>query len=197
MTAPALAWIAWTGRAALAGGISWLVGRVLDRRFPDFGNNRKAGEKLADELNVKKVSLGPTADSFHNRYASPYAVMNRKYHFDSYYSNEFGFYVQLNPYLRADDDTPLADFKDLSIAEIKRIASEEDYRETILFPCNQRSRPVSEDYVGYTRTCQKYKVEPEDLKLEYVRPFSNGIDSYPAYGVKSKRSKQKDLLISV
>ena len=58
VASPILPWLAWTGRAALAGGISWLVGRALDRWFPDFGNNHKAAEKLADELNLKRFLQG-------------------------------------------------------------------------------------------------------------------------------------------
>ena len=138
MANPVLSGLAWTGRTMFAELISWFVGRVLDRRFPDFGKDPKAGEKLANELNVKKITPTPTEDNFHNRYASPYAVMNPDYHFDSTYSNEFKYYVELNSYLRSDDDKLIADFKNLSTPEIQRIADEKLPSRTILFPCGRR-----------------------------------------------------------
>ena len=193
---PVLPWLAWTGRIALAEGISWLVNRVLDRTFPDFGNNRKAAERLADELNVKKVDRKPTADRFHNRYASRYGVMNRAYRFDSDYSNKFAYYVQLNPYLRSDNNTPLAAYTDLSIPEIQGIAREENCYGTILSPSGERRRPRHEDHVGFRSTCRrKYRIDPNRVKLEYVRTFKARFCPYPAYGVKINR--QRYLLISV
>ncbi len=184
---PIFPWLALAGRAAAAAAISWLVKRVLNRSFPYFGNTPKAAEKLADELNLEKVSPRPTANRFHNRYASPYAVMNQKYHFDSDYSNKFGAYVQLNRYLRSGDDTPLANFKDLSLPEIERIALVEDCSGRILLPTSRRRQKHHSDYVGFRNTCKRYCLDPNHrrLKFEYVRYFNDQHHIiYPSYGVK-------------
>ena len=194
-----ITWLAWTGKAAFAGGISWLIGRVLDIRFPNFGRSLKAGNKLAKELGVQIVEPKPTkTDRFHNSHASPYAVLSPKYRFKPKYSERYEYFVGLDRYLRSDADNPLPDFKDLSTPEIKRIAKEEDYYDTILFPCGQRKLPVRGDYAGYKRTSEEYyNTDPDLMQLEYVRPFNDGTDSYLSYGVKSKRTGEKDLLISV
>ena len=194
-----LAWLAWTGRATLAGAISWLVGRTLDIKFPNFGTSIKAGNKLARELNVRKVKPNPTkADTFHNSHASPYAVLNSNYGFNPRYSERYKYFVGLDRYPRSDTDNPLPAFKDLSAPEIKRIAQEENFYGTILFPCGQRQRPNRNDYAGYSRTCnESYNTDPDLMELEYVRPFNDGTNLYASYGVKSKKTGDKDLLISV
>ena len=193
-----LAWLAWLGRAAFAGGISWFVDRTLDIVFPHFGDSLKGGNKLARELNVKKMEPKPTAENkFHNSHASPYVSLNPNYSFEPKYSDRYDYFVELDQYLRSDTDNPLPEFKDLSTPELKRIAREEDFYETILFPCGQRTAPVSNDYAGYHATCDEYNTDPNLMELEYVRPFNDGVHSYASYGVKSKKTGQKDLLISV
>ena len=193
-----MAWLAWIGRAAFAGAISWFVDQTLDIVFPHFGNSLKGGNKLARELNVEKIDPKPTAeDKFHNLHASPYVSLNPHYSFKPKYSERYDYFVELDRYLRSDADDPLPEFKDLSTPEIKRIAREEDFYNTILFPCGQRKPPVLDDYAGYYETCDEYNTDPNLMEIEYVRPFNDGTDSYASYGVKSKRTGQKDLLISV
>ncbi len=184
-------WIAWTGRQAFAAGISWLVNRVLDKIFLEDD------PKIADRLDVRSITPRPTGDSFHDSHADPYAVMNSHYHFDAEYSSEFEYYVELSAYLRFDKANPIADSKDLSTLEIKRLAKEVKYYRTILFPCGLRERPSKDHRDGYHSTCTEYNVHPDLLELEYVRPFNDGRDLYSAYGVKIIKTGEKDLLISV
>lgn len=146
---------------------------------------------------MQKVDPKPTNDIFHNKYASPYLIKNPRYYFDAEYSKRFGYYVELNLYLRSDKEVPLPDFKDLSTPEIKRIAYEAPRYETILYPCGQRQRPVRDHDADYKITCDRYNVNPNRLELEYVRPFGDESGTYTAYGVKSKKNGNKDLLISV
>lgn len=202
-----LPWLMWTGRAAFAGGVSWLVGKVLDRVFPHFGNDPEAPNKIVKALDVQRIDPKPTGDAFHNSYGSPYAVMNPNYRFASQHSNDYNYYVALDNYLRADEEKVIPDFKDLSTPEIKRLAYEEKRYKTILFPCGQRETPISADIPGYRDTCAVYDVDPNKLNLEYVRPFGDADNnSYTAYGVEAKDSDPtqqhdqeylKDLLISV
>ena len=194
-----MAWLAQRGKAAFAGALSWFVNRTLDIVFPHFGNNLKGGNKLAKELDVKELDPNPTVeDEFHNQHASPYVCLNPQYSFKPRHSERYNYFVELDRYLRSDTDNPLPEFKDLSTPEIKRIAQEEDYYGTVLFPCGQRRPPVIEDNPRYTETCwREYDTDPNLMELEYVRPFNDGIHSYASYGVKSKRTGEKDLLISV
>ena len=193
-----MAWLAWIGRAGVAGAISWFVNHVLDMEFPHFGSSFKGANKLARELNVKKINPKPTVEhNFHNSHASPYACLNPRYSFKPKYSERYKYFVGLDRYLRSDEGDPLPDFKDLSTPEIKRIAREEDFYNTVLFPCGQRQPVEPGDYAGYYETCNEYNTDPNLMEVEYVRPFNDGTHSYTAYGVKSKKTGQKDLLISV
>ena len=194
-----LAFLAWVGKAAFAGAIGWFIDRTLDIVLPHFGDSLKGGNQLARELNVEERDPKPTAEyEFHNSHASPYVSLNPNYSFKPKYSDRYDYFVELDQYLRSDTDDPLPEFKDLSTPELKRIAREEDYYNTILFPCGPRERPVSNDYAGYSATCHnEYNINPNLMELEYVRPFNDGTHSYASYGVKSKRTGQKDLLISV
>ena len=123
--------------------------------------------------------------------------MNRNYRFNSDYSNKFGYYVQLNPYLRCDDDTPLADYKDLSIPEIQGIARDENCYGTVLSPCSQRREPHRRYHADLINTCKRYRLDlnHHHLEFEYVRYFRDRCRSYPSYGVKIDRRRY--LLISV
>ena len=193
-----LPWLAWAGRRAFAAGIDWLVNQLLDRAFPDFGNDQKVAEELANELDVQRiVNPKPTDDGFHNKYASPYAIMNRSYYFDAKYSKRFGYYVELNLYLRSDKEVPLLDSRDLSTPEIKLIARFHEASEykKILYPCGQRQRPVYDHYVDYKIICDQQEVNPNSFELEYVRPFGDGSDSYTACSVKQKKIGDTFLVI--
>ena len=185
-----LPWLFWTGRPAFAAAISWLVNRALDKAFPEND------PEVADKLNVQVITPRSTNDSFHNIHADPYIVANPRYNFDTEYSKKCRYYIELNRYLRSDEENPIADFKDLSTSEIKRLAYEDKYYKNILFPCGLRERPNRDHYAGYRSTCNAYKVDPDLLELEYVRPFNDGRDSCLTYGVKSRQTGRKDLLIS-
>lgn len=182
-----LGWLAWTGRTAFAAGIAWLVNRVLDKRYPSH----------PDTLGVKSIAPTPTADHFHNSQAEPYVVTNARYNFRDEYSPGFGYYMGVNGYLRSNKTDPIPEIKDLATHEVKRIAKEESNYDTLLFPCGKRERPTQLDLVGYQDTCDEYRVDPDRLKLDYVRPFNDGQQQYLAYGVTSRRTGEKDLLVSV
>ncbi len=184
-------WLVWGGRRAFAAAISWFVKRALDKAFPEND------PQLADKLDVRKIDPSPTKNSFHNTHADPYIVANPRYNFDTEYSKKCGYYVELNRYLRSDEENPIADFKDLSTVEIKRLAYEDKYGKSLFFPCGLRERPNSTHYAGYRSTCNAYKVDLDLLLFEYVRPFNDGENTCLAYGVKSKKTGGKDLLISL
>lgn len=192
-----LPWLKWTGREAFAAGIGWLVNQLLDRAFPYFGNDQKAAEKLANELDVQKVDPKPTDDISHNKYASPYIIKNTRHYFDAEYSKSFGYYVGLNHYLRFDKEVALPNFKDLSTPEIKLIARFHEASEykKILYPSSQRQRPGYDHYVDYKRICNEQEVNPDSLELEYVRLFGDGSDLYTACGVKEKKTGDKHLVL--
>ncbi len=184
---PVLPWLYWTGRVAFAGAVAWLVGRVLDRVIPDEPAS----------LGVKEVKARPTRNAFHNSHADPYVVDKPQYNFLPRYSKEFNYYMEMPDYVRSDSKASIPKHKDLSVCEIKRIAMEEPGYGTVLFPCGKRCPPGPSDQVGFAKTAARYGVEPSKLELEYVRPFNDGSKQFNAFGVSSRRTGGKDLLISV
>lgn len=195
-----LPWLAWTGRAAFAAGISWLINRLLDRTFPTFPNylyNHNDAEKLADRLKVEKRNPKPTPDRFHNSHASQYAITNENYHFDAKYSRRCGHHVELNRCLCSGGTVPLPKFSDLSTPEIKLIARVKQNCGTILYPCGKRQRPSYTESNGYKNICRKYGIKHNRPKLEYVRHFSDGCNIYLVHGVKSNNKRNKPLFIYI
>ena len=192
-----MSWQNWPSdtQEAFVEAVAWLVEHTLDRLFPNFGKGIDAALKLAKELAVKKVSPKPTPDDFHNSHSSRYVVTNEKYQFDAQRSTKFNCYIKLDEYARAGDLNMLLD---LSTAEIMRLRYELEPYDRILFPTSERIKDQPTDYIGFSQTSEnKYKTSPRLLNLEYVRDFSDGTKKYKAYGVKSRRTGQSDLLISV
>ena len=180
---------------AFVGAVSWLIEYTLDRAFPHMGKSKETILQLIKELAVKKVNPRPTSNSFHNSHASPYIVTNPTHQFNSQYSRRVKYYVQLDNYIRSGN---LGRLLDLSTSEISRLAYELKPYRTILFPISQRTSPNAVDRDHYKQTSiNKYRVSPDLMRLEYVRDFSDGSKLYKSYGVRSRRTGQSDLLISV
>ena len=182
-------------KGAFVGAIEWIIDYTLDRAFPNLGKGKDAILKLVRELAIKKVDPKPTSNSFHNRHASKYIVTNPKHQFNSEYSRKVNYYLQLDNYVRSG---PLGKLLDLSTSEIRRLKHEKGLYNTILYPVSYREKPSRDSILRYENTVEKkYKDSPSKMELEYVRYLDDGHAPYESYGVKSRRTGESDLLISV
>lgn len=151
-------WLFGIGKGAASAAIGWLVKQLLeryvaphldslfdlfdDRKYRDFETNPHTADRLAKKLRIKEVNPKPTNNAFHNRYASPYAIKDRVYHFNSTYSKKCCAFMELNHYLRLGKERQIPDFTDLSIDEIKVIAYIEQKCRIMLIPSGKRT-PIS------------------------------------------------------
>lgn len=182
-------------KEAFADAIKWIVEYTLDKAFPRLGKGKDAILKLIDELAVKRVVPQPTSNSFHNSHASKYIVTNPEHQFNSEYSRRVKYYLRLDNYIRSGT---LDRLLDLSTSEIRRLRKEKGSYDTILYPVSYRERPSRDSVSRYASTAvKKYKTTPSAMELEYVRYLSDGSNLYESYGVKSRRTGESELLISV
>jgi hypothetical protein len=142
----------------------------------------------------------PSGDRFHDRFNDGFQITNPKYRIPSTYGRDAGFYVRTDGYVRADGEDPVPEFKDLNTQELKRIHQES--LNGLHYPCGYRAKPNTQDVAAYCETCERYNgVDPSKLRLDYVRPMNDGKDNDDsqkvAFGVTSRRTGEKDLLISV
>ena len=112
--------IAFIGRAAFAGAISWFVGKALDRAFPTDSR----------ELDLRQVkNPRPTGRAFHDRYASNWQINNKKVHIPFDPGKRFGVGHFTN--------------KELNGHELLQLQREEEYYGGAPIPLTNRE-PVSE-----------------------------------------------------
>lgn len=143
---------------------------------------------LVDLLDIRKINPRPANNRFHNKYAEPYIVANSSFYFELELKL-LGFHISLNQYLRCSTQNPIADFSDLTTAEINRILYVENKYKKLLCPCSPRRPPQKEDFPKYFRICKnRYKNFDLDLwQLQYVRLFNYRESVYTAYGVENNK----------
>lgn len=180
------AWLAWTGKRAAVAAIGWIVDELLDRfvaphldnlfdlfndrQHENFKTNRRVADRLAEKLEIKKGNRKPTNNAFHNQYASPYAVTNKDYYFDSAHSRKCCAFIKLNHYLRFSRMNHIPDFNDTSIDEIQYIAQIAHKEKKILIPYGNR---------------YSYSVRYNGIQYKYRRWVTDGRKRYLLYAYKS------------
>ncbi len=145
-------------RAAFAAAVGWLVERLLDRAFP------RDPELLAVRV---APSPQPSLDTFHNRWAEPLIIENPQYRISSTYSDRGGCYVGVGPHIRAGRADGTLAYGDLNTPELERCRDE---FQGLLSPAGRRE-PLSPSDARLTTVCRKYDRNPNEFRVDYVRPF--------------------------
>ncbi|MBI5757694.1 MAG: hypothetical protein HZA46_04170 [Planctomycetales bacterium] len=176
----------WLAKKEFANNLAWYCDETVGKEIPAD----------PDELGLEKVADPcPSKSKFHNSHAEPLIVGKERHHFPSLFGENCRFHVSIHQHLRADVPREIPDFKDLASHELRRIRHEAKIFSAVLYPCGERACPAVGDRTSFHRACDEYGVDPDRLKLDYVRPFNDGRKAHLGFGVRSQKSGEKDLLI--
>jgi hypothetical protein len=142
----------------LGGAISWFVGRMLERLITSD----------AEELGLRHTpNPQPSPDAFHNRLAEPFTITNPRYHISSAYSDRGNCYVDVGDHVRTSRSSRRDPYGDLNMPEM--LCSRDEF-EGLLIPAGKRSSASPTDG-QFVAACRKLGRNPDELQLQYVRPF--------------------------
>ncbi len=183
--AEAIDWY-WWGKAV------WWTTKALARALLPIAAEYGA-DYITQKIDEAQMLKSPSPADFHQQFSDPMKLDLVEPPLETLYSYYFG----INGHSQTGPEKPIPSRYELNVFEIQTIVDKRnpinyapDGSPFVPYPHEKRRHPNSTDknaFFGSSVISDRYRVNPHEFTLEYVRCFSNRTDLLTGYGVRTRQ----------